>query len=49
LPGAALDEFAFFYARGTATQGELTLQVPALADKSLSLSVTPITGRVNAL
>lgn len=47
IAGANLDEFVFFYARGTATEGGLTLQVPALPGKSLSLSVTPITGRVN--
>jgi Tfp pilus assembly protein FimT len=49
VAGASLDEFVFFYARGTATEGDLTLQVPALPGKSLSLAVTPITGRVNAL
>jgi prepilin-type N-terminal cleavage/methylation domain-containing protein len=49
IAGATLDEFAFFYARGTATEGDLTLVVPALSDKSHTLSVTPITGRVNTL
>jgi len=49
IGGATLDEFAFFYARGTATEGELTLQTPSMPEKTLSLSVTPITGRVNAL
>jgi hypothetical protein len=49
ITGGALDEYSFFYARGTATEGDLTLAVPAMPGKTLSLSVTPITGRVNPL
>jgi Tfp pilus assembly protein FimT len=49
IAGASADQFAFFYARGTATEGQLTLELPALPERTLSISVTPITGRVTAL
>ena len=49
IAGASTDEFAFFYARGTATEGNLTVEVPALPDQPLSMGVTPITGRVSEL
>jgi prepilin-type N-terminal cleavage/methylation domain-containing protein len=49
IAGATSDEFVFFYARGTATEGNLTLEVPALPGRSLSVGVTPITGRVSEL
>lgn len=46
LAGAATDEFAFFFPRGTATGGTVTIQQPELG-RSASLTVTPITGRVD--
>jgi hypothetical protein len=49
IAGATLDEFVFFYARGTATEGSLTLETPSLPGETLSLTVTPIAGRVNPL
>ena len=45
LAGAASDEFAFFFPRGTATGGTVTLQQSQLG-RTESLSVTPMTGRV---
>lgn len=41
------DQLVFFYARGTATQGTLELTHPSLG-RSVSLTVTPVTGRVSA-
>ena len=49
ISGASSDQFVFFYARGTATEGNLTLELPALPGRTLSLGVTPITGRVSSL
>lgn len=49
IAGASSDQFAFFYARGTATEGTLTLETPAMPGRTLSIGVTPITGRVNSL
>ena len=46
ISGAASDQFAFFYARGTATGGGVTLVQPALEAAARSVTVTPITGRV---
>lgn len=48
LPGATSDEFAFFFPRGTATGGTVTLRQPAL-DRTLSISVSPMTGRVEEI
>ena len=49
IPGAgASDEFALFFARGTATQGSITFTHPSLSGRSVGLTVTPITGRVEA-
>lgn len=45
IAGAGSDQFAFFFPRGTATAGSVTLRQPSL-DRSLSVSVTPMTGRV---
>ncbi len=45
LPGASGDAFAFFFPRGTATGGTVTIQQPSL-NRSLSLRVMPMTGRV---
>jgi Tfp pilus assembly protein FimT len=46
-PGNASEEnhFVFFYARGTATAGELTLGQSSL-DRTESVTVTAVTGRV---
>jgi len=46
VPGAGSAEIAFFYARGTATPGTITLEQTNL-DRSESLNVTGITGRVS--
>lgn len=48
LSGATLDEFAMFFARGTATQGTLTL-AHGSREETLSISVSPIAGRVTKL
>ena len=48
IPGATTDQFAFFFPRGTATAGSVTLRQPALG-RTESLSVLPITGRVEEL
>jgi prepilin-type N-terminal cleavage/methylation domain-containing protein len=48
-PGAANSQFVFFFARGTATEGNLVLEQPQLAGKSVKVTVTPITGRVEAV
>lgn len=45
IAGATSDEFAFYFPRGTATAGSVTLRQPSLG-RTLSLSVTPMTGRV---
>jgi prepilin-type N-terminal cleavage/methylation domain-containing protein len=45
IPGASSDKFAFFYARGSATGGTITLTQPAI-NKTKTITVTPITGRV---
>lgn len=44
--GTPNDEFAFFFPRGTATAGSVTLRQPAL-DREFSISVSAITGRVD--
>jgi hypothetical protein len=49
ISGASSDQFVFFYARGTATEGTLSFEVPALPGRTLSIGVTPITGRVSSL
>jgi prepilin-type N-terminal cleavage/methylation domain-containing protein len=46
VPSAGSAEIAFFYARGTATPGSITLEQTHLG-RSESLSVTGITGRVS--
>lgn len=46
IPSAGSAQIAFFYARGTATPGTITLEQTNL-DRSESLSVTGITGRVS--
>ena len=46
ISGAVSDEFAFFYARGTATSGQVTLVSPAYTGHSATVTVSPITGRV---
>ncbi len=45
FPGSTASQFVFFYARGTATQGEVEVTVDAI-DRSRTVEVTPITGRV---
>jgi prepilin-type N-terminal cleavage/methylation domain-containing protein len=40
------DEFVFFFPRGTATGGQLTLKSRRLGDRSRTIEVTPITGKV---
>jgi prepilin-type N-terminal cleavage/methylation domain-containing protein len=45
IPGASGDKFVFFYARGSATGGSVTVTQPQLG-RSKTLTVTPITGRV---
>lgn len=44
--GWGSDQFVFFFPRGTATSGTLTLEQPSLG-RSLTLTVSSITGRVN--
>jgi prepilin-type N-terminal cleavage/methylation domain-containing protein len=41
-----LDEFVFFFPRGTATGGQLTLKSTHFDDRSRTVEVTPITGKV---
>lgn len=48
IPNATTDQFAFFFPRGTATSGSVTLRQPALG-RTTSLSVLPITGRVEEI
>jgi prepilin-type N-terminal cleavage/methylation domain-containing protein len=48
VPDRATSAYVWFYARGTATAGSLTFTQPALPGKSVSLTVTPLTGRVEA-
>jgi len=43
--GVADDEFVFFFPRGTATSGSVTLRQPS-SGSTETLTVTPITGRV---
>ena len=46
---ASSDEFLFFYARGTATGGQLTLHQPTLgADDDITVTVNSLTGRAEA-
>jgi prepilin-type N-terminal cleavage/methylation domain-containing protein len=47
IAGAASDEFALFFARGSATSGSVTLTQPVLG-KTATISVSPITGRVSS-
>lgn len=48
LPGAmAQDEFFFFYARGNATAGTLALSHTSLPGRAVTVTVTPVTGRVS--
>ena len=49
ISGAASDQFAFFFARNTATEGDLTLEHTSLPGKEVGLEVLPITGRVEEL
>lgn len=48
LPNATTDEFAMFFARGTATQGTLSMTHDS-RNEVLSVSVSPIAGRVTKL
>ena len=48
IAGATSDQFAFFFARGTATQGTLTLTHES-RDEILTVGVSPIVGRVTKL
>lgn len=45
VTGAVAAEFVFFYARGSATAGSVTLRHPGL-DRQRTVTVSPITGRV---
>lgn len=45
-PLSTSDEYAWFYARGTATPGRLTIRHTALPGKSISVTVEQLTGRV---
>jgi prepilin-type N-terminal cleavage/methylation domain-containing protein len=45
FPGSVGSEFVFFYAKGTATQGEVKVALEAIG-RSRTVAVTPITGRV---
>jgi prepilin-type N-terminal cleavage/methylation domain-containing protein len=47
IPGASGDKFVFFYARGSATGGSVTVMQPQLS-RSYTINVTPITGRVES-
>jgi prepilin-type N-terminal cleavage/methylation domain-containing protein len=47
IPGAATDAFVYFYARGSATGGSVTVTQPSLG-RSEVVTVTPITGRAEA-
>ncbi len=47
IPSAGSAQIAFFYARGTATPGTITLEQTTL-DRSRQLTVTGITGRVDS-
>lgn len=50
LGNTASDEFAFFYARGTATGGTVTLHQPNLAaTNDITMEVFPLTGRIEPL
>lgn len=46
IPGSAATEFVFFFARGSATGGSVTLVHPSLEGRSRITTVLPITGRV---
>lgn len=48
IPSASSAQIAFFYARGTATAGSLTLEQTQL-ERNKTLNVTGITGRVDHL
>lgn len=45
IPSSSPDDFAFFFARGSATNGTVTLTHPERSE-SWTITVTPITGRV---
>jgi prepilin-type N-terminal cleavage/methylation domain-containing protein len=45
ISGAASDPFVFFFAKGTATGGQLTIRQPAI-DRARAIVVTALTGRV---
>jgi prepilin-type N-terminal cleavage/methylation domain-containing protein len=47
IPGASTDSFVFFYARGSATGGSVTILQPQLS-RSKTITITPITGRVES-
>ena len=46
VPNRSASSYVWFYARGTATEGTATFTQPLLGDKSLTIRVTPLTGRV---
>ena len=46
IPSSSPDDFAFFFARGSATNGTATLTHPRRPGDSWTITVTPITGRV---
>ena len=48
VPGRATSSYVWFYARGTATGGTTTLNQPLLDNRNLTITVTPLTGRVEA-
>lgn len=47
IPGSTDTEFVFFFARGSATGGSLTLTHPSLGGRLKTVTVLPITGRVD--
>lgn len=44
--GNAADQFVFFFPRGTATAGDVTLRSRYFDDRQRTIEVTPITGKV---
>lgn len=48
VPDRSTSHYIWFYARGTATPGSATLTQPGLDDATVTITVTPLTGRVEA-
>lgn len=46
IVGASTDHFVIFFSRGTATSGSISFKQPVLGEKTVGLTVSAMTGRI---